>query len=120
MRNMKYFFLALALMGAAGASNVWAQHRHSSTHVGVVFGVPAYGPYYAAPYPYAYPYYPYPYNYPPVIAVQPTPPVYVEQGQENADTEHYWYFCNNPQGYYPYIKQCRTNWQRVTPFPQSN
>jgi hypothetical protein len=25
----------------------------------------------------------------------------------------YWYYCHNPQGYYPYIQQCSVNWQPV-------
>lgn len=122
MRNRNYLLLALVLCGTLGASSVWAQHRHSHsrTHVGVAIGVPAYWPYYTAPYPYAYPPYSYPYNYPPVIAVQPSPPVYVERGPGESEEEYFWYFCNNPHGYYPYVKECRTSWQRVTPSPQGN
>jgi len=26
-----------------------------------------------------------------------------------------WYFCDNPQGYYPYVKECSTPWRAVTP-----
>jgi hypothetical protein len=27
----------------------------------------------------------------------------------------YWYYCQNPAGYYPYVQQCTTNWQPVPP-----
>ena len=23
----------------------------------------------------------------------------------------YWYYCQNPPGYYPYVQQCRVSWQ---------
>ena len=28
-------------------------------------------------------------------------------------TQEYWYYCDNPQGYYPYVPQCVSGWQRV-------
>jgi len=40
---------------------------------------------------------------PPHISVQPAPPL--------------WYYCDNPQGYYPYVQQCPGGWQPVTPTP---
>jgi hypothetical protein len=27
----------------------------------------------------------------------------------------YWYYCQNPQGYYPYVKQCPSGWTKVPP-----
>ncbi len=62
------------------------------------------GPWWGPPY--------YPYTPPPVI-VQ-SPPVYEQQApppQESA----YWYYCQSPQGYYPYISQCPGGWMRVVP-----
>jgi hypothetical protein len=40
--------------------------------------------------------------------------VYVqpEQPQQN-----YWYYCQEPQGYYPYVKQCPGGWMKVLPQP---
>lgn len=60
------------------------------------------------------------YNYPPtVITVPVAPPVYIQQTapavQQNPTG--YWYYCNNPQGYYPYVKQCPNGWQQVEPTP---
>jgi len=58
--------------------------------------------------PYGWDPYGVPYSYPPVVAppqisIQPAPPT--------------WYYCANPQGYYPYIQQCPGGWQPVTPPP---
>ena len=48
---------------------------------------------------YPAPVYPYPDPYvPPVIAVQPAPPVAQAQPQTQV-----WYYCDRPSGYYPYI-----------------
>lgn len=56
---------------------------------------------------------------PPVI-VPSTPPVYIQQQETPAATQsqaHYWYYCTNPEGYYPYVKQCPGGWLRVDPRP---
>ena len=39
-------------------------------------------------------------------------------GPEPGDSGGYWYYCNNPAGYYPYVKSCRGPWRAVTPTPQ--
>jgi hypothetical protein len=39
-------------------------------------------------------------------------PVYVEPEQT-----YYWYYCSNPEGYYPYIKSCPGGWAKVVPTP---
>ena len=41
-----------------------------------------------------------------------TPPVYNEPEQQQAN---YWYYCTNPQGYYPYIRNCPGGWLTVVP-----
>lgn len=89
---------------------------HYGGHVGHVhpgfgfyFGGPLYNPYYN------YPYYP-----PAVVAVPATPPVYIQQSAPPAQQQYpsgYWYFCDKPQGYYPYIKECPPGWQQVEPTP---
>jgi hypothetical protein len=53
------------------------------------------------------------YAAPPVV-VAPTPPVYIQQGTP-PDQAGYWYYCQNPQGYYPYITQCPAGWIAVAP-----
>jgi hypothetical protein len=68
------------------------------------------------------PVYPYwrPYVYPPVVVapapvyVQPAPQVYVQPPPPQTT---YWYYCDNPQGYYPYVQQCPGGWRPVSPPP---
>ena len=108
---MKWIKSALLLTVVLGlvAEPAWADRvRHgggrSRAHVGVVIGAPL-----------LWPYYPGPYYYPPVIAMPSSPPVYIEQ--EPVLAQQYWYFCRNPQGYYPYVKQCLSGWLQVVPQP---
>jgi hypothetical protein len=81
------------------------------------------------------PVYPYPDPYVPsaVIVQQPPAQVYIEQGQPAAPAApqaappapaaapqaapQYWYYCKNPQGYYPYVNQCPVPWQQVPATP---
>jgi hypothetical protein len=92
-------------------------HGHFNGHarLGVFIGVPLFAPWYYPP-PYYYP--PPSYYYPPVVAVPSSPPVYIERGDDHAPTQsYYWYHCSNPEGYYPYVKQCPSGWQQVAPQP---
>lgn len=59
---------------------------------------------------YPAPVYPYPDPYLPPAAVAGPP--------QAAAPSQYWYYCTNPQGYYPYVPQCRVAWQAVPPSPQ--
>jgi hypothetical protein len=79
--------------------------------VGVSIGVgPYWGPY---GYPYAYSYgYPYPYS--PQIYVQPSQPLSIQP----PSPPPVWYYCENPQGYYPYVQQCPDGWRTVPQSPQ--
>lgn len=84
--------------------------------------------YFNAPfYPFYYPhsYYPYsyqPFYYPPaVVTIPETPPVYIQQPVP-ADQQYpagYWYYCTNPGGYYPNIKECPEGWLQVKPIPST-
>lgn len=92
----------------------WHGGWHGRSSFGVTIGGPLYWPSYPS-YP-SYSYYPpaYYYNPPPVVVVPPaTPPTYIEQG----NPDQYWYFCADPQGYYPYVKECPRGWQQVAPQP---
>lgn len=104
-------------------------YRHGGASIGFYIGpTPLYDlPYYGRPY-YPYPY-PYAYAYPPVVISPPAPqapPVYIEQGQAapapeqsaSAEDDYYWYHCDKPEGYYPYIKECPAGWQKVAPEPE--
>jgi hypothetical protein len=44
----------------------------------------------------------------PEIDMQPAP---------QAEQPVYWYYCKDPQGYYPYVKQCPGGWMKVVPIP---
>lgn len=69
------------------------------------------GPYWwGSAYPYAY--YPYPYYSRPIIVERSEPQVYVQQPQPEPQ---YWYYCENPKGYYPSVKKCRSEWLQVVP-----
>ena len=68
----------------------------------------------------------YPYYYPPSVipAPMPEPSTYIEEdesyGEDNvrygsSRPAYYWYRCDNPSGYYPYIKECPAGWRRVVP-----
>jgi hypothetical protein len=65
--------------------------------------------------PYYYPSYPY-YASPPVVVAPPSPPVYIERTDPAPSEENYWHYCENPQGYYPYVKECPGGW---TPVPST-
>ena len=69
---------------------------------------PRYYPYYAYPYPY-YSYYPY-YDYAPPVVVTP-PTDYVQRAPETG----YWYYCQDPPGYYPTVTACPGGWLQVAP-----
>jgi hypothetical protein len=84
-------------------------HRHGHTSLGLHIGVPLF---WNSP-----PYYAYP---PTVIAVPSQPQVYIERGYEEpapAREQGYWYYCDSPSGYYPYVRECPGGWERVAPTP---
>ena len=98
---------------AAGFHGGWGHyHFHGG---GWGWGLGLFYPYYA------YPYYRY-YDRPPVIIqqhpselyVQPVPPKDSPQQQLE---QNYWYYCAEPKGYYPYVKECPGGWIKVVPFP---
>jgi hypothetical protein len=119
MKASKLLILAALLGGALLSSGAQA----ARVVVGVGIG-PVWGPWY--PYPVGYPYpYAYPYPYPAAPAVLPAPPaqtVYVEnpQAAAPAPAANTWYFCRNPQGYYPYVKQCSGAWEPVPAQPPAS
>jgi hypothetical protein len=107
--------LAVLVIGSAVPAYAWRGHhgyhghhgyRHGYRRPGVVIVprvvVPFWGPY----------------VYPPVVAappvyVQPAPQVYVQP----PPPQPYWYYCDNPAGYYPYVAQCAGGWRQVPASP---
>ncbi|HYB69180.1 MAG TPA: hypothetical protein VEH80_00845 [Candidatus Bathyarchaeia archaeon] len=62
-----------------------------------VFVGPGFYPYYGYPYPYVYT--------DPSVVVTPS----------TAYAGQYWYYCQNPAGYYPQVAACPTGWLQVAP-----
>src|SRR5271157_3913176 len=73
------------------------------------YGWYGFGPWWGWGYPYAYPSYGYPYSaYPSAGAQLPVP---------SEPQQSYWYYCQDPQGYYPYVRNCPGGWTQVVPTP---
>ena len=49
------------------------------------------------------------------VVIQQSPPVYIQQ--EEPAAQPFWYYCQNPKGYYPYVQQCPGGWMKVVPNP---
>jgi hypothetical protein len=65
---------------------------------------------------YPQPIYPYPDPYlPSGVALPPAP-----APAGGAPPAQYWYYCDNPAGYYPYVASCTTAWRPVPATPQGN
>jgi hypothetical protein len=105
--------------GHGGGGHGWGG-GHGGYHGHGGFGFYFGAPYYTNPYSYyGYPYYPY-YSSPPVVTVPESPPVYIQQQDpepDQQDASAYWHYCTNPEGYYPYVKECPGGWQLVEPTP---
>jgi hypothetical protein len=99
--------VALPLTALAGNGH---GHGNTRVYIGGSFwlGPPAWGPAYYGP---GY-YYPPPPYYAPAPMIVQQAPQYVERSQTDAD---YWYYCENPRGYYPYVRSCPGGWLRVVP-----
>jgi hypothetical protein len=98
-------------------------YGHGSYHHGGGYGGWGYGyyprGYWWGPGIYAYPGWRWPYPYPYVYRSYQPPPQVIEEPPEYSEPEqeqpYYWYYCQNPQGYYPYIKSCPGGWMQVVP-----
>lgn len=114
----KAIYIALAIVVLLLAHSV-PSDAHFRGGVGISIG-PVWGPgWWGYPYPYAYPY---PYSYPyypaaPPVIIRQEPQEYIQQPAPQPPQQQYWYFCPDPQGYYPYVKSCPKGWMRVVPTP---
>jgi hypothetical protein len=95
--------------GFRGQHGFHGQHGFGGSPVFLGLG-PYWGPYWE-------PYWA-PYVYPPVV-VAPPPTVYVEPALPGSTQppQEYWYYCDDPQGYYPSIQQCPGGWRPIAPTP---
>ena len=128
MKSLKLIGLLVSLVAAGNAvAHGYGRpyYPRSSVQFGIYVGDP-----------WLYPTYPRPYFgprfYSPPVIVSPSP-VYIEQSPPVVYVEKerpapvvssapalesgYWYFCNESQSYYPYVKECAGAWQRVAPAP---
>jgi hypothetical protein len=115
MKTVAAILVSIALLLATPMSGLAGSSTHYSFRFNV--GIPAYyGPPAYAPGPYWGPpalvVPPYVYPAPPVVVVPQQPQVYVQRNQPESG---YWYYCQLPQGYYPYVKSCPGGWMRVVP-----
>jgi hypothetical protein len=121
MMNNQLLCGLILLGGIAFSSAAFAEHGHG--------GHSSFGLFLGVPYPYASPYYGYPYGYPyayyPPVVMPAQPQVYIQQDNQQPvpqqsqvpQASNYWFHCANPDGYYPYIKECPAGWQKVAPTP---
>lgn len=88
---------------------------HWRPRVGVYIGAPIV----AAPFWYHGYYGPSYYYSPPAYYSAPQyAPEYIERDAPAPQSQqNWWYYCNDSQGYYPYVKECPGGWQRVAPQP---
>ena len=111
-----FAILVVFLIGSLPGSSAYARGGHGGHggHVGVgVWLGPGWGPGWWGPY--YYPYY-YPYYQASPIVIEQEPETYAQPSQQ-AEQPTYWYYCKDPQGYYPYVKQCPGGWMKVVPTP---
>ncbi len=118
--------VAMAAVTAATTVAVNWGHGHGGwygyPYYGYGFGYGFYDPFW--PYPYYYPYgnYGYSYSYypPPVVETEPVlpPEDYLDAPVDGGNRqEQVWYYCEDPAGYYPYVRSCNGPWQAVPATP---
>jgi hypothetical protein len=105
--------VVVLMVGFIPGNSADARGGHGG-HVGVGVWL---GPGWWGPYPYYYPPYYYPYYQEPPIVIEQQPEVYVQPAPQAEQQPIYWYYCKDPQGYYPYVKQCPGGWMKVVPTP---
>lgn len=124
--------------GGGGHRHAGGGHRHfrgghshrRHNHFNLGFGIGGYNSgFYGSNYGFGYGYrdpffyprpYPRSYNYSSTVVVPMTPPVYIQREEVRPPAQpqaNYWYYCQNPDGYYPYVKQCPGGWLQVAPQP---
>ncbi|NNM51074.1 MAG: hypothetical protein HKM02_02465 [Pseudomonadales bacterium] len=62
------------------------------------------------------PVYPYPMTAP-IVVIAPPPQTAIAPGALPPPPASTWYYCQQPQGYYPYIPSCPSGWQPVASVP---
>lgn len=124
MKKTVFFSLTIALAGLLTSGSVWSHNRYSFGFNLGYYNPGYYGGFGYRNYGYGYPYfypplYSYPSYYAPVVVVPSEPPVYIQKETTRPiqAPDYVWYYCRNPEGYYPYVKQCSEGWLQVAPQP---
>jgi hypothetical protein len=100
-RWMMLLVLMVGLCGSVGSAYAWGGYQ-GGPRVAIGIGL---GPFWFADAA--------PVVVPPPVVVTPTPSVAVPP----AGPPTFWYYCDNPRGYYPYVPQCPSGWRAVSPTP---
>ena len=108
MKRIFFLILAVSVL-LVGVVLPVSAHGRGFLRGGIWIG-PGWGPWWGGP---VYPYY---YAAPPVV-IQQQPPVYEQQAPQAEEQQQYWYYCPDSRAYYPYVKQCPSNWMKVVPTP---
>ena len=61
------------------------------------------------------------------LALSPQRPTYIQQNNPSRASQpapvqrsNYWYYCRNPEGYYPKVRECSGEWIKVPPLSRVN
>ena len=54
---------------------------------------------------------------PPAASIPPPPPGGSQVSALSLPGSEWWYFCKDPNGYYPYVRECKSGWEKVSPTP---
>ncbi len=104
-----FLLLGIANPGLAWRGGGFHGHGHHHGHAfvrgGIVVGAPFW--WWGPAYPYGY------YADPPVVVQEPAPAYIAPSAPPPAPT--YWYYCQQSQAYYPYVKECPGGWMTVVP-----
>jgi len=126
MKKIALMCFAISLLGIFANGSVWAHSRYNFGFNLGYYSPGYYGNFGYRTYGYRYPYfyppmYVYPPYYPPAVIVPSTPPVYIQNEtiRPVQPQTHYWNYCRNPEGYYPYVKQCPEGWMQISPQPST-
>ena len=116
--------LAAVLLAGTMSESAFARGGHRGGHTGarhhggsrVAVRVIAVAP--------AFWYLPAPIIAPRIIMAPTAPPVYIEQGNAqpapSPAAAEWWYYCADTKAYYPYVKECALEWERVAAEPPAN
>jgi hypothetical protein len=127
----KYVGLAAAALSLTVASGVATAARGGHFHGhgggfrgGVHFGVTVGSPFWY-PGPFYGPFlYPVPaFAYAPPVVIQSTPQTYIQRddmaAQPAPSPSPYWYYCRDSNTYYPYVRECASQWEQVPASPMA-